>query len=231
MMFCRNCGAEVNENDNFCSYCGKDVRVLSSAPDKESNREQINPNEEVASENQPPKINEIKEATPEKPDIKQSYHERPYPDKPYGLGGLLGVLWFLFLIFGPLLALGFQQNEFSLWEKELAYLVNDSTWNNFKVTSFVLITIQATAFFYAAYLMKNSEKKITINYVLLIVWFFGPVFGTSVIAFMPQFFYETNIYDLRFILESFVVALLSALMFSLYLIYSKRVENTFYLRE
>ena len=25
-MFCPNCGKQVNDSDNFCKYCGKDLR-------------------------------------------------------------------------------------------------------------------------------------------------------------------------------------------------------------
>ena len=145
-----------------------------------------------------------------------------------GIGGWLRFLIVSLMILSPLVIFGRYSGEIQAAETQFPHLINLPIWSQIKEISWILAIFQASILIGAGFLLWKTRLKSTPKRVILMLWLGGPValtLGMLAIAYISNQPLAEVIG--REELGSIFGACISSFIWSIYLIRSNRVKNTY----
>lgn len=146
-----------------------------------------------------------------------------------GVGGWLALLIFGLCILGPLSNLGRLSGDFLAAEQATPALASASTWINYKQYMWWTYSITALLTFIAGYRLWKIHKPESVRFAIVILWVanFLAAFGYFAAAYAALG--EIALQEATAALvKQLVTAVLIAGIWTLYLVKSRRVKNTYY---
>jgi hypothetical protein len=141
-----------------------------------------------------------------------------------GVGGWLALLVFGLMIGGPLISLGTTLSGFEDAERQSPQLLSMTSWQNAKVVTWGVTFLQIGLSFSAGWRLTNSFIARSVTYAKIVLWLAGPVLYILGILLLSGM--------IKLSLGGFVTGLIRsamyALIWTLYLKKSRRVQNTYY---
>ena len=161
---------------------------------------------------------------PNTPGKKTSECGRP---KPYGLKGWLMLFWISLVFINPLYAVTSLNTDILSMEANLPGLENVPVWGNLKAYCWIH-TICSVAILWAAgfYLCRRYEWR-SVQISILAIWLAGPV--SIILTGFGFYMMFGSLFAMmgRLLPEEFLASLIYPAIWTLYLLKSERVQNTY----
>lgn len=147
-------------------------------------------------------------------------------DQLRGVGGWLGFLCVSLIGLGPLASLVRTWADLNESEQQYPILAENATWAIAKMVVWVLVLIQAGLMIYTGLRLNSSTKRKTIRFAKIMLWISNPIMNL-VSALAVGFLFSTNPFEEKDIIVSLGRGVVWATVWTLYLSYSRRVQNTY----
>ncbi len=164
------------------------------------------------------------------PDIREKLatdrndHKKP---ELYGVGGWLLFFWIILVFISPLHAVVSLNGEFTAYEMSTPGLEAIPLWVHIKTCYWIILTCSLLLLWIAGYRLVNRLEWKSVRLTILALWLAGP---GSVLANALYFYLMIpSFFDLlvKGILTDFFMSLPFPLIWTSYLLISKRVRNTY----
>lgn len=143
-----------------------------------------------------------------------------------GVGGWLVLLIVGLTILGPLVGFGRMAEEFEMAEKQFPSLLNNPVWHQYKQLCWTIFAATVAIGVSAGYRLWKIHVKESVRFAIIALWIIGPVAHIVPIVVIGVCF-RVNANTIDKVLPSFIVSIMSAGLWTGYLIYSVRVKNTY----
>lgn len=146
------------------------------------------------------------------------------------ISGIGGWLWFLILqlmILGPLLGLGGLHNEFSEAIKQFPHIETNSQWQTYKQISWTIFAATAGINIAAGFRLWKIHAPESVNFAIISIWLAGPLGHICYVAAAYFILGEAASKTILLIFISTISSCLIAGLWTIYLMRSIRVKNTY----
>lgn len=146
----------------------------------------------------------------------------------HGVGGWLAFLVIGLMFLGPLISLGITASDLARMERDYPNLMGNSDWKTLKILTWGGMVTQVAFTFTAGFRLSNSFNPASVRFAIFTLWF------VAVGLPVAQFYAVTSFTrldgdDIRSDLARWIgQSLLWAIIWTAYLVRSKRVKNTYY---
>lgn len=143
-----------------------------------------------------------------------------------GVGGWLMFLVIGFTVLWPLFSAGQVANNFEQAERAAAYLKNSSSWAAYKTATWWCVLFMAGASIYAGIGLAKGRVRAVVRRAIAVLWINGPVAGLVLGALIPAMTMDGSL-DAGTVAKWILVSSIAALVWTGYLLKSKRVKATY----
>lgn len=147
---------------------------------------------------------------------------------PTGIGGWLAFLVVSLIFLGPILGAGRLHSEFLQAEELRPELLDVGRWISFKVACWWTFAVTSFASIATGIRLKRSRRAEVVNHSIAALWLIGPLAAIVMNVVLPLVIFGKTV-PLAEMLPSMLSSSLVALVWTLYLLKSKRVRYTYIL--
>lgn len=145
-----------------------------------------------------------------------------------GVGGWLALLILGLILFGPLAGLARLIEEIRSTEKAFPNLITNTTWLHYKQLSWLVLAVIVAISISAGYRLWKIHSYKSVRFAIIAIWIVGPIgilahTVVAVITFGPMAAEDLLPQMAAAVFKSCIIVT----AWTLYLIYSVRVKNTY----
>lgn len=144
---------------------------------------------------------------------------------PSGIGGWLLLLIVGLMVLGPLLGLGHIYGDITLAEDQYPEIRSLPQWRSFKSGTWLSFLAIAALSIYGGWGLASGKDWSVVNRAIMVLWL-GPV-GALILNLVVPFSTFGQLNDLNPLVSSLFATIITAGIWTAYLLKSKRVRNTY----
>lgn len=146
---------------------------------------------------------------------------------PAGVAGWLLVLVVGLLFLGPLVGLVRVASDIALSEELYPSVKGLDAWENYKLATWIGFAFFVSTNIYAGYGLAKGRDPSVVSRVKVVMWIVIPAISLFMNVVLSYFFFDTAAVDAQYI-AGLIGYFLITLFWTLYLVKSKRVRNTYF---
>ncbi|HEY1605475.1 MAG TPA: DUF2569 family protein [Allosphingosinicella sp.] len=146
-------------------------------------------------------------------------------DQLYGVRGWLAFLCISLMALGPLANLAITFADLGEAQRANPLLAASPEWTTMKIVVWTITLVQVAMMIYTGWRLNHVFRRSTVKFTIVMLWVIGPVWGLLTVAVIG-FLAGGNPFDSSTLFELARPAAW-ALAWTLYLIMSRRVANTY----
>ncbi len=150
---------------------------------------------------------------------------------PHGVGGWLALLVAGMVVMGPLLGIGGTLGEFAAAERQYPALAQVAAWSSFKTVQWIAVLIFCAISVYGGLGLATKRTPDAVTKAKLVLWFNYPISVVVTAMIVPATMLPGSGKVAAMAIPSLVASLIAVAIWTAYLNRSKRVKNTYGLRE
>jgi hypothetical protein len=143
-----------------------------------------------------------------------------------GVGGWLAFLCISLIALSPLFSLITSYIEISDTEAMYPTLRGNPTWTTAKLVSWVMVFAQIGLMIFTGLRLNSSTRRSTINFARIMLWVCNPLMSLISLLVLSLIFRASLLDDPK-VLSDLARGIFWALIWTLYLTFSRRVRNTY----
>lgn len=149
---------------------------------------------------------------------------------PHGVGGWLALLVAGMVVLGPLLGIGRTYGEFAAAERQYPALAQVAEWSSFKTVEWIALLIFCAISIYGGLGLATKRTPDAVFKAKLVLWFNYPISVVVTAMIIPATMFPDSGKEAAMAIPSLVASLIAVAIWAAYLNRSKRVKNTYGLR-
>ena len=146
---------------------------------------------------------------------------------PYGMKGWLLLFWLSLVFFSPLYSVISQYSEFLSQESNMPGLETIPLWGQVKTYSWIHLVCSILLLWVAGYFLNRRYEWKSVKIAILIIWLTGPVAVMFTALYFCVMFPSLFSAASEGLAGHFLTSLVYPVIWTLYLLMSKRVKNTY----